>query len=156
MSIGRQSASLSLLLALAGCEQGPPVGVRPVPQPAQAPAEDLSQTVREQLDERLDLRALDRLLGTLAPEDRAQLLRSFEDLEQAAQGRADIETRDVTVITHFEDPERQQLLEQTWAPFWSHLPSALLQDLTYPLPGRSLAVIRQPDSTTSRRKEREP
>jgi hypothetical protein len=103
----------------------------------------LSPAAREQLTGRLDLGAVDRLLPTLTPEDRAHFLRSFQDVEWAADRRTDVETRDVTVIVQYGDAERQQLLEQAWAPFWSQLPPAVLSDPTYPLPGRVLAAVRQ-------------
>jgi hypothetical protein len=156
MKFSQWSASMGFLVVLAGCEHGPPVSPQPLPEPVHGPAASLSQAAREKLVGKVDLRALDRLLETLGPEERARLLRSFEGVEQAATGRTDVETRDVTIITRYGDPERQRLLEQAWAPFWSGLPPALLADPSYPLPGRSLAAIRRGDSTANERKEREP
>lgn len=156
MKITHWSASVGLLVVLAGCEHGPPVAVQPIPGPVHGSAASLSQAAREQLAGKLDLAAMDRLLETLGPEDRARFLRSFEGVEQAAIGRTDVETRDVTIITRFGDPERQRLLDQAWAPFWSGLPPALLSDPSYPVPGRSLAAFRRGDSTAIERKEREP
>ncbi|HEX2077061.1 MAG TPA: hypothetical protein VHG08_05110 [Longimicrobium sp.] len=117
----------------------------------------LSSAAREQLTGKLDLGAVDRLLPTLAPEDRTHFLRSFQDVEWAANGRTDVETRDVTVIVQYGDAERQRLLEQAWAPFWSQLPPAVLSDPAYPLPGRTLAALRQNTTAAAAdRKERKP
>jgi hypothetical protein len=99
---------------------------------------------------------MDRLLATLGPEDRAQFLDSFQDAELAASGRRDVETRDVSITVWFSDPERQQLLEQVWAPFWSQLPATALSDPSSPLPGRRLAALRQADSLARARNEQEP
>lgn len=99
---------------------------------------------------------MDRLLATLGPEDRARFLQSFQELEWAAAGRADVETRDVTVIVHYGDAERQRLLEQAWAPFWSQLPPAALADPSYPLPGRTLAAARLATGRAADRRDNEP
>lgn len=129
-------------------------------QPAQEPsgaAVSLSPAARAQLSGKLDLGAVDRLLPTLAPEERAHFLRGFQDVEWAAGDSMDAETRDVTIIIQYGDAERQRLLEQAWAPFWSQLPPAVLSDRSYPLPGRALAAARRDaDSLAAGRKEREP
>jgi hypothetical protein len=151
------SVYAGLLVILAGCEHGPPVVIPPAPHPASHPSETISQAAREQLTGKLDLAAVDRLLETLGPEERARFLQSFEDVEQAANGRTDVETRDVTIIIRFGDPERQRLLDQAWAPFWSQLPPAVLADVSHPLPGRSLAAARrQADSLATERKGAKP
>lgn len=137
----------ALLFSFGGCEHSAPVAVQPVPQTPAAPA--LSAAAREQLRDRIDLSAVDRLLSTLGPEDRARFLLSFEDVEAAANGRTDVETRGVRMIIQFADPERQRLLEQVWAPYWSQLPAAALKDSAYPLAGRSLAAARRVDSATA-------
>jgi hypothetical protein len=158
MNIPRWGGAAGLLVVLSGCEHGPPVAVQPVPEPSQAASVSLSPAAREQLTGKIDLGAVDRLLPTLTPEDRARFLHSFQDVEWAAHGRTDVETRDVTVIVQYGDPERQRLLEQAWAPFWSQLPSAVLSDPSYPLPGRTLAAARKEGNApaTDHRKEREP
>lgn len=151
MNTSRPRVAAGLLVVLASCEHGAPVGVQPLPEPPRAAPVSLSPAAREQLAGQLDLGAVDRLLPTLSPEDRARFLRSFQDVEWAAVGRRDVETRDVTVIVQYGDAERQRLLEQAWAPFWSHLPSAVLLDPSYPLPGRALAAVRQDSSAADRR-----
>jgi hypothetical protein len=157
MNNPRWGVAAGLMVVLAGCEHGPPVAVQPVPEPAQAASVSFSPAAREQLTGTLDLGAVDRLLPTLAPEDRTRFLRSFQDVEWAATGRTDVETRDVTIIVQYGDAERQRLLEQAWAPFWSQLPPAVLSDPTYPLPGRSLAAVRQGATAAAEDwKEREP
>ncbi len=144
---------LGFTFVLCACEHSPPAAIQPVPQPAPA---SLSPAAREQLRGQIDIDAMDRLLTTLAPEDGARFLRNFDDVEWAASGRTDVETRDVTITIRFGDAERQRLLEHIWAPFWSQLPPALLSDDSYPLPGRTLAVSRRADSASAARKEREP
>lgn len=138
-----------LLFILCACEHSAPVAVQPHPLPAPASSPlSLSPAAREQLRTRIDLSALDRLLITLGPEDRARFLRSFEDVEWAASGRRDVETTGLTVTVQFGDPERQQLLERVWAPFWSQLPPSVLSDASYPLPGRTIAAVRRADSAS--------
>jgi hypothetical protein len=144
----------ALLFSMGGCEHSAPVAVQPIPHTPLAPT--LSTAAREQLRDRIDLGAVDRLLSTLGPEDRARFLLSFEDVEAAASGRIDVETRDVRFIVQFADPERQRILEHVWAPFWSQLPAAVLSDPSYPLPGRTLAGIRRADSVSAVMKERDP
>ncbi len=157
MNNPRWGVAAGLLVVLVGCEHGPPVAVQPVPEPPQAASVSFSPAAREQLTGKLDLGAVDRLLPTLAPEDRARFLRSFQDVEWAATGRTDVETRDVTIIVQYGDAERQRLLEQAWAPFWSQLPPAVLSDPAYPLPARSLAAARQGAIAPAEdRKDREP
>jgi hypothetical protein len=155
VKIRRWGSVAGFLALLAGCEHGPPVAVQSAPKPATGSSEFLSQAARDQLAGKVDFDALDRLLSTLPPEDRGHLLGSFADAEAAA-ARRNGETRDVTVIVRYGDPERQRLLDQVWAPFWSQLPPAVLADVSYPLPGRSLAAVRQMDSAAARAKEREP
>jgi hypothetical protein len=132
------------------------VTVPHLPQPPAPASVSLSPAARSQLWESFDPDAMDRLLNTLGPEDRARFLRAFEDAELAAAGRTDVETRDVTVTIRFGDPEGQKLLEQVWAPFWSELPAAALSDPSYPLPGRALAAVRLADSTAKGEKEGKP
>lgn len=137
-----------------GCEHGAPSAAH-IPLPAQAPSA-LSPAARAQLSRSFDLDAMDRLLATLGAEDRALFLASFKDAEWAASGRRDVETRDVSITVWFRDPERQQLLEEVWAPFWSQLPATALSDPSSPLPGRRLAARRQANSLARARKEGEP
>jgi hypothetical protein len=144
-----------LLSLLCACEHGPPEVVANLPQPT-PPSTSLSPAARAQLRGTIDLDAMDRLLTTLGPGDRAQFLSSFQDAEWAAAGRSDVETRDVSVTVWYAEPERQRLLEHVWAPFWSQLPSALLSDPSYPLPGRALAAARLADSAAVARKRRDP
>lgn len=141
MNIPRWEVAAGLLVVLGACEHGPPVAVQSMPEPPASVS--LSPAAREQLTGKLDLAAVDRLLQTLTPEDRARFLLSFEDVEWVANGHMDVETRDVRVIVQYGDAERQRLLEQAWAPFWSKLPPAVLSDVAYPLPGRTLAAARQ-------------
>jgi hypothetical protein len=145
--------AVCLLFLLGGCEHSPPVGVVHVPPPASA---SLSPEARALLRESIDLEAMDRLLNTLEPEDGAQFLEAFQGAESAASGRADMETRGVSVTIWYADPERQHLLEHVWAPFWSQLPPAVLLDPSYPLPGRTLAAARRADSAAVARRGREP
>ena len=147
--------SAGVLFLLCACEHSPPVAVQPVPQADPASA-SLSPTAREVLRGQIDLAAMDRLLATMAPEDRARFLHSFEDVEWAASGRTDVETRDVSVTIRFGDAERQALLEHTWAPFWAQLPPALLSDAAYPLPGRALAASRRANPPSGEREEPKP
>jgi hypothetical protein len=144
-----------LLFLLGGCEHSAPVTAAHVPPPAPASA-SLSSEARAELRESVDLEAMDRLLNTLGAEDGAQFLKSFEDVELVASGRADMETRNVSVTIWYADPERQRLLEHVWAPFWAQLPPAVLLDPSYPLPGRTLAAARRADSAAVARREREP
>lgn len=156
MRKARSTAIAGLLLALGGCEHAPPVTVPSIPQPVAPALVTLSPAARAQLRETIDLDAMDRLLNTLGPEDRARFLRTFEDVELAASGRKDVETRDVIVTIRFGDPERQMLLERVWTPFWSHLPPAALSDPFNPLPGRMMAAARLPDSTAAESTEGKP
>lgn len=150
-------AAAGLLVVLASCEHGPPAALQFAPEPQQPASVSLSPAAREQLAGKLDLEALDRLLGTLAPEERTHFLRSFQDVEWAAHGRRDVETRDVTFVVRYGDAERQRLLEQAWAPFWSQLPATALSDPFYPLPGRTLAATRRGADPPGRDgKERQP
>lgn len=146
---------LGLSFVLGGCEHALPVAVQALPHPQQG-SPSLSPAARELLDGKVDLSAMDRLLTTLGPEERTRFIRSFEDVEWAASGRTDVETRDVVVTVRFGDPHRQRLLEHAWAPFWSQLPRAVLLDASYPLPGRTLAGARRADSVSAVSKEREP
>lgn len=145
----------TLALLAAGCEHGAPSAVS-VPPPASGTPAALSAGARAQLENTVDLEAMDRLLATMSPEERERFLESFADAEWAASGRRDVETRDVSVTVRFGDPERQRLLEQMWAPFWSQLPASALYDPSHPLPGRTLAAARQADSLARPRNEREP
>jgi hypothetical protein len=145
-----------LLLVLCACEHIPPVTVPALPPPPASGSATLSPAARASLGETIDTGALDRLLNTLSPEHRARFLQTFEDVELAASGRTDMETRDVTMTVWFSDPERQMLLEHVWAPFWAQLPWALLSDTSHPLPGRTLAAARQADSASAAGKERKP
>lgn len=156
MRKSRVSLALGLLALAGGCEHGAPSAahVPPSAPPAAQPA--LSAGARATLGASIDLDAMDRLLATMNPEERARFLESFADAEWVASGRRDVETRDVSVIVRFADPERQHLLEQVWAPFWTRLPASALTDPSYPLPGRTLAAARQADSLAPQRNEREP
>jgi hypothetical protein len=86
MNIPRCSVLAGLLVVLGGCEHAPPVAIQAAPAPVQDPSKSLSQGARDQLTGKLDVEAIDRLLGTLAPEDRGRFLSSFEDLERASAG----------------------------------------------------------------------
>jgi hypothetical protein len=151
----RRTSAVCLLFLLGGCEHSAPVTAAHVPPPAPASA-SLSPEARARLRESIDLEAMDRLLNTLGAKDGAQFLKSFEGAESVALGRADMETRGVSVTIWYADPERQQLLEHVWAPFWAQLPPSVLLDLSYPLPGRMLAAARRADSAAVARREREP
>lgn len=151
----RFAVLLGLLSTASGCEHGPPVTVPHVPQPPATASAALSAGARAELRGTVDLEAMDRLLTTLDPEDRARFLRTFQEAEWVASGQKGVETRDVTVTIRFADPERQRLLEHVWAPFWSHLPPAVLSDASYPLPGRMLAAARA-DSASAAGKKRQP
>lgn len=151
----RLAGAIVLSVVLAGCEHGRPVAVQPTPEPSGA-AVSLSPAARAQLSGRIDLGAVDRLLPTLSPEDQAHFLRSFQDVEWSASASTGVETRDVTIIVQYGDAERQRLLDQAWAPFWSQLPPAAFSDRSYPLPGRSLAAARRGANAQAAPKERDP
>jgi hypothetical protein len=145
-----------LFSLLVGCEHAPSVTVPQLPPPAVSTSPSLSPAARAYLGEAIDVDALDRLLNTLGPEERTSFLRTFDDVELAASGRTDVETRGVTMTIRFGDPEQQMLLDHMWAPFWLQFAPTLLSDVSHPLPGRALAAARRADSTSAARTEPEP
>jgi len=100
----------------------------------------LSSEVRQRLEGRFDVSALEELLGTMTAEEQQALL---HDLGASGRAPAGGETRDVSVMMRSTDPARQALLDRMWAPFWEHLPPELLDRADLPYPGRELAKARR-------------
>jgi hypothetical protein len=77
-----------------------------------------------------DADALEHLLRWIRPEHRNEVLSCFQRSFSATQSR----------LTFIGVPEVQAVLEEVWAPFWSQLPAAALDDPTMQIyPGREVA-----------------
>jgi hypothetical protein len=99
----------------------------------------LSSEVRQRLESRFDVSALEELLGTMTVKEQQEILQGLGVGRPPAGG----ETRDVSVMMRSTDPARQALLDRIWAPFWEHLPPELLDRTDLPYPGRELAKARR-------------
>ncbi|MEJ7759880.1 MAG: hypothetical protein WKF55_09875 [Gemmatimonadaceae bacterium] len=116
----------------------------------------LDPQVRADLADRFDVDAVERLLQRLASSERGHLLQTLgvasassaseepqvgsATAAASAAGRSD--RQDVRIEIKSEDPAKQALLDEIWAPYWLLLPSSALDDLSYPYPGRELARSR--------------
>jgi hypothetical protein len=106
----------------------------------------LSSVVRDRLEGRFDVTALEELLGTMAPNDQQELLEGLGASDSPPEGG---ETRDVSVMMRSTDPARQALLDRMWAPYWDHLPPEMLNRTDLPYPGRELAKARRAARATA-------
>lgn len=155
----RAALLIALLYVFGACDRISTFSLH-VPQPAPvhaptgAPA-TLSAAARAYLAETVDIAELDRLLSSLGPEDRARYLESFADVERAATGRVDIETRDVNIIT-FTDPGLRQLSDRVWRPFHARFPLDVHPASLYPLPVRLPAAAHRTADTAAAKQERAP
>lgn len=96
--------------------------------------------MRQQLARQFDVDALEELLGTVAVEERAWVLKSFGVVDDRDD---QTETTQVSILVRWSDPARQALLDRVWAPFWDTLPAEYLDRTDLPYPGRELARLRR-------------
>lgn len=103
----------------------------------------IPREIRERLQKRFGVDALEELLGTMPVAEREEILRQL-----GVSGEPEAETGSVVVPMRSTDPARQALLDRIWAPFWSHLPPDALDRDDLPYPGRELARARRSAETT--------
>src|SRR6185436_20651210 len=110
------AATATFVLA---CDRAGPV-MQPPPQGLRLEAPDpsfrLSPEERSQVAPAYDADALERLLATIYPPARADILKKFlvkHDNPNPAR---------LTTVSRFTDPVLQHLLDEVWAPFWAQNP----------------------------------
>lgn len=132
-------ATVTTAVMIAACDRTPATSMSQnesqAPRPVRLPSD-----VRERIEGRFDVTAVEELLGTMTPGEQHNLLESIGAVGTAPPGG---ETRDVTVLMRSTDPARQALIDRMWAPFWDHLPPELLDRTDLPYPGRELAKARR-------------
>lgn len=82
----------------------------------------------------VDPDALERLLGMVRPDARAEMLRLFQ---YPAAGER------FAYLFEFTEPELQAVLEEVWAPAWADVPDELLESGGLPHPGREVELRRR-------------
>ena len=82
----------------------------------------------------VDPDALERLLGMVRADVRAEMLRMFQ---YPASGER------FGYLFEFSDPELQAVLEEVWAPAWEDAPDEILDQGGLPHPGREIALLRR-------------
>jgi hypothetical protein len=116
---------------------------------ARGPVPDLTfrldAKVRQRLQSRFDVDALELLLQRMSVKDRQNFIGSLGATppgqpQSSNRSGYDQEER---ILIRDSDPARQALLEKVWAPYWDHLPQGAVDDPSYPYPGRELARLRQ-------------
>ena len=132
-------ATAAAAVMIAACDRTPATSMSQndpqAPRPVRLPSD-----VRERVEGRFDVTAVEELLGTMTPGEQRDLLESIGATGTAPSGG---ETRDVTVLMRSTDPARQAWIDRMWAPFWDHLPPELLDRTDLPYPGRELARSRR-------------
>lgn len=100
-----------------------------VSEPSHAPRPSFTLSVEERnsLAAPYDVAALESFLALHQPEERAQLLRTFRGLPD--------KDGNVSTLMRVSDPQKQQLLEQIWAPVFARLPHGELARVNPELPG---------------------
>ncbi|WP_325312619.1 hypothetical protein [Longimicrobium sp.] len=131
-----------MLLAASGCEQ-PGRGITmtaPPPKPLRlaTPTQGyhLDAAARAKVPPGIDASALERLLASVVPERRDEILAYF----QVPPDRPDR-----GYLMRIDDPELQAILEEVWAPMWDHAGAtdAQLAEHAFPFPGREIALARR-------------
>lgn len=134
--------SALLTAATAGCADHPRSLTMPHPQPERPELRlaitettyHLAPAERVKVRPGFDVDALERLLGRIHPDRRAEILALFQ--HQPPNSRKE--------LTFLGDPELQAILEEVWAPFWDELPESDLEDETMAIfPGREIAKKRR-------------
>jgi hypothetical protein len=92
-------------------------------------AEDRAKIVPD-----VDPDALERLLGMVRRDIRAEMLKFFQ---YPTPGE------DLGYLFEFEDPQLQAVLEEVWAPAWYDASDEMLEKGGYPHPGREVALRRR-------------
>lgn len=140
----QRSAQRSILLVgcmamLCGCEhaQGNLMTTPDMrPLRLEVPDHDfrLSADDRAKIVPDVDPDALERLLGMVRREIRAEMLKTFQ---YPAPGER------FGYLFEFEDPQLQAVLEEVWAPAWEDMPDEILEKGGLPHPGREIALRRR-------------
>lgn len=94
----------------------------------------LSAEERARIVPDVDPEALERLLGMVRPDVRAEMLKMFQ---YPAPGE------DFGYLFEFNDPELQAVLEEVWAPAWADASDELLERGGLPHPGREVELRRR-------------
>ena len=79
-----------------------------------------------------DADALERLLQQVRPDMRGEILSYFQ-MGQGARGH----------LVEIADPQLQSILEEVWAPFWEDASDQDLEENSYQMPGREIAMARR-------------
>jgi hypothetical protein len=97
----------------------------------------LSADERAKIVPDVDPDALERLLGMVRRDIRAEMLKTFQ---YPAPGE------DFGYLFEMEDPRLQAVLEEVWAPAWYDAPDEILNKGGLPHPGREIALRRREEN----------
>ncbi|HEX8246359.1 MAG TPA: hypothetical protein VF541_22840 [Longimicrobium sp.] len=133
----------AMLLTAGGCEHrngGITMEESPKPLRLASPAAEyrIDPATRAKVFAGFDVDALERLLASVTPERRAEILCYFlvpEDTADLGRGQ----------LIQVKDPELQRLLEEVWAPMWDYV-GATDEEIAanaFGYPGREIAQERR-------------
>jgi hypothetical protein len=136
---GRRILIISSAALLAGCEHAQgnlmtqpdtrPLRIEVPDRDFRIPAEERARIVPD-----VDPDALERLLGMIRPDVRAEMLTLFQ---YPAPGER------FAYLFELAEPELQAVLEEVWAPAWADVPDEVLDKGGLPHPGREIALRRR-------------
>ena len=107
-----------------------------------ASASHLEPATRSRLQPYFDVDALDRLIASMHPQERAFLVQNLSAPDHSGLHPGSSGSH-LQLPIRFSDPAQQALLEQVWAPYWEQLPAEALDSAEYLFPGRELARARR-------------
>lgn len=128
-----------LLLLAAACDRLLPTAM--APRPAQIRLEQPERNYRLSAADRatvipgFDVNALERLLASVTPELRTEVLSCFQRPTTAGERRGQ--------LYRIHDPKLQAILEEVWAPMWDSATDQELAADVYGMPGRKVALQRR-------------
>lgn len=154
----RRRATLLVLAAVlvsGGCERTTGVLTSsPEPKSMRLAVPDLNYRLtpeqRSHLPRGFDVAALERLVGMIEPDIRAEILASFlPDPKRAASDEWES-------LVRFDDPVLQAALDEVWAPYWDRYTDEEIEREVAYLPGRDLVRKRRAALRAQRRGETAP